>query len=57
MWVCDDLCLIYVCDSHFIFDDVGVNLSDSINSMGSNNAQVSHVHFLPTILLNQRHPT
>lgn len=56
MWVCDGLCLIYMHDSHFIFDDVRVNLSDSVNSMGSDDAQVSHVHSLPTLLLNQRHP-
>lgn len=43
------------CALHIVFDDIGVDLCNSINSVGSYDAEVSHVYFLLAVLLYQRH--
>ena len=43
-------------DSHTLLDDLRVNLSDSVDGVRSDHAQVSHVDPLRVALLNQRHP-
>ena len=45
-----------VSDSHAALHDVGVNLSDPVDGVLADHAQVSHVGPLGLALLNQRHP-
>ena len=45
-----------VSDSHAALHDVGVNLSDAIDGVRADHAQVSHVDPLGLALLDQRHP-
>lgn len=40
---------------HSGFDDVRVDAGHSVDSMGSNNAQMGHVDLLLVSFLNQRH--
>ena len=49
MFVC--VCL----DIQACLEDVRMNASDSIDGMGPDDTQMSHVHSLPAFLLNQRH--
>lgn len=54
MYACENrgLC---VCDLHVGFDDVGVYLSHTIDSMGAHDAQMGHVNSPASFLLDQRH--
>lgn len=42
-------------DSHLGLDDVGVNLSHSVDGVRAHDAQMSHVDPLTPVLLDQRH--
>ena len=42
-------------NAHFSLDDVGVYLRDPVDSVRAHDAQVSHVHPLAAVLLDQRH--
>lgn len=54
-WIAPSSLLPAQSNSHFSLDDVGVDLSDSVDGVRSHDAQVRHVHPLASLLFDQRH--